>query len=53
MDWVLGRVVDQSHCGTSFDNTKIIDLVFTDDAGIFAESLEVLVMTLGALDEEA
>ena len=27
MDWVLGRVVDQSQCGRSGGTTKIIDLV--------------------------
>ena len=43
MDWVLGRVVDQSHCGASVGNTKITDLVFADDAVIFAETLEILV----------
>ena len=53
MDWVLGRVVDQSHCGASIGNTKITDLVFVDDAVIFAESLEVLVMAFQALHEEA
>ena len=53
MDWILGRVVDQSHCGTSIGNTKITDLVFTDDAVVFAESLEVQVMALKALHEEA
>ena len=52
MDWVLGRVVEQSHCGASVGNTKITDLVFADDAAIFAESLEVLVMALEALHEE-
>ena len=52
-DWVLGRVVDQSHCGASVGNTKITDLVFADDAVIFAESLEVLVMALEALHELA
>ena len=52
MDWVLGRVVEQSHCGVSVGNTKITDLVFADDAAIFAESLEVLVMALEALHEE-
>ena len=36
MDWVLGRVVDQSHCGGSVSNTNITDLVFADDAVIFA-----------------
>ena len=52
MDWVLGRVVEQSHCGASVGNTKITDLVFADDAAILAESLEVLVMALEALHEE-
>ena len=46
MDWVLGRVVEKSHCGASVGNTEITDLVFPDDAGIFAESLEALVMAL-------
>ncbi|KAG0730410.1 Gypsy retrotransposon integrase-like protein 1 [Chionoecetes opilio] len=53
MDWVLDKVVDQSDCGASIGNTKITDLVFADDAVIFAESLEVLVMALKALHEEA
>ena len=52
MDWVLGRVVEQSHCRASVGNTKITDLVFADDAAIFAESLEVLVIGLEALHEE-
>ncbi|KAG0714353.1 Ubiquitin carboxyl-terminal hydrolase 46 [Chionoecetes opilio] len=53
MDWVLDKVVDQSDCGASIGNTKITDLVFADDAVIFAESLEVLAMALEALHEEA
>ncbi|KAG0721144.1 hypothetical protein GWK47_006512 [Chionoecetes opilio] len=53
MDWVLDKVVDQSDCGASVGNTKITDLVFADDAVIFAESLEVLGMALEALHEEA
>ena len=53
MDWIMDKVGDQSHCGASVDNTKITDLIFADDAVIFAESLEVLVMTLVALHEEA
>ena len=52
MYWVLGRVVEQSHCGASVGNTEITYLVFADDAAIFAESLEVLVMALEALHEE-
>ena len=35
MDWVLGRVVDQSHCGASVGNTKITGHVFADDTIIF------------------
>ena len=52
MDWVLGRVVDQSHCGASVGNTTVTDLVFADDAVILAESLEVLVLALETLHEE-
>ena len=44
--------MEQSHFGASVGNTKITDLVFADDAPIFAESLEVLVMALEALHEE-
>ncbi|KAG0729261.1 Retrovirus-related Pol polyprotein from type-2 retrotransposable element R2DM [Chionoecetes opilio] len=51
MDWVLDKVVDQSDCGASVGNTRITDLVFADDAVIFAESLEVLVMALEALHD--
>ena len=32
--------------------TQITDLVFADDAAVFAESLEVLVMALEALHDE-
>ena len=39
IDWVLGSVVQQSHCGASVGTTKITYLVFADDAAIFAESL--------------
>ena len=42
-----------SHCGASVSNTEITDLVFADDSVIFAKSLEVLVMALEALNEEA
>ena len=52
MDWVLSRVAEESHCGASVGNTEITDLVFADDAAIFAEPLEVLVMALEALHEE-
>ena len=41
MDWVLGRVVDQSHCGASVCNIKVTVFAFADDA-IFTESLMAL-----------
>ena len=49
MDWVLSRVEDQCHCGASVSNTEITDLIFPNDAVIFAMSLEVLVMVLEAV----
>ena len=48
-----GRVADRSHCRASVGNTEITDLVFADDAAIFTESLEVLVMALESLYEKA
>ena len=51
-DWVLDRVVEQSHCGASADKTDITDLVYADDAVICAVSLEVLVKALEALHKE-
>lgn len=53
MDWILGKVVDRSHCGASVGNTRVTDLAFADDAVILAESLDVLVVALEALNEEA
>ena len=52
MDWVLGRSVEGSSCGTSIGNFKLTDLDFADDAVIFAETLEVLELALEALHEE-
>ena len=45
--------MDQSHCRGSVSNTKITYLVLANDAVIFAESLEILVMALEALHKEA
>ena len=53
MDWIMDRVVDQSHCGASIGNFKVTDLDFADDAVILAESLEVLVLALETFQEEA
>ena len=41
MDWILGRMSERSGCGASFENVKISDLDFADDAVIFAETLDI------------
>lgn len=50
IDWVLGRTVDQNYCRASVSNTRVTD-IFTDDAVMFAEWLEVVVLV--SLHEEA
>ena len=42
MDWILGRKSERSSCGALFGNVKISDLDVTDDAVIFAETLDIL-----------
>ena len=42
MDWILGRMSERSSCGASFENVRISDLDFADDAVIFAEMLDIL-----------
>ena len=44
---------ERSSCGASFLNVKISDLDFTDDAVIFAETLDILLGTLDVLNEES
>ena len=39
MDWVLGRVLEQSHCGASVGNTEVSGFVFADDAAISSSHL--------------
>ena len=53
MDWILGRMLERSSCGASFGNVKSSDLDFTDDAVIFAETLEILLRTLDVLNGES
>ena len=42
MDWILGWMSERSNCGASFENVKIFDLDFADDAVNFAETLDIL-----------
>ena len=53
IDWILGRMLERSSCGASFGNVKISDLDFTDDAFIFAETLDILLGALVVLNEES
>ena len=53
MDWILGSMSERSSCSASFGNVKISDLVFTDDAVIFAETLDILLGALEVLNEES
>ena len=52
MDWILGRMWERSSCGASFGNVKISDLDFTDDAVVFAVTLDILLGALEVLNEE-
>ena len=42
----------RSSCSASFGNVKISDLDFTDDAVIFAETLDIILGALEMLNEE-
>ena len=48
-----GQSCGLNHYGAPVGNTKITDLVFADNAVVFTKSLEVLMMDLEALHEEA
>ena len=52
-DWILGRMSERSSCGASFGNFKISDLDFTDNAVIFAETLDILLGALEVLNEDS
>lgn len=52
MDWVIGKAVDQSNCGTSMDYSRVTDLVFADVGVILFKSLEFLLLAFEALHEE-
>ena len=52
VDHVLGRMSENSGCGMSFENVRITDLDFADDAVIFAETTDVLAGALDSPSEE-
>ena len=53
MDWILRRMLERSICGASFGNVNNSDLDFADDAVIFAETLDILLVALEVLNEES
>ncbi|KAG2460444.1 NLRP3 protein, partial [Polypterus senegalus] len=53
MDWVLGKVVGSSGCGASVGEERFTDFDFADDAVIFPESMEALIVALERLNEES
>ena len=53
MDWILRRMSERSSCGASFGHVKISELDFTDDAVIFAETLDILLGALEVLIEQS
>ena len=50
---ILGSKLEKSSCRASFWSVKISDLDFADDSVIFAETLDILVGALKALNDES
>ena len=48
----MGETVQKTNCGTSLAEAMITDLDFVDDVVIFVETLEVLVVSEGLLDQD-
>ena len=46
-------MLERSSCGATFENVKISDLDFADDAVIFAETLDILCGALVVLNEDS
>jgi hypothetical protein len=53
MDWVLGRAAEREPGGVSIGEVNFSDIDFADDAVMLAETVELLVASLEALDQEA
>ena len=53
MEWILGRMSERAICGASFENVKISDVDFADDAVILVETLDILLGALEVLNEES
>lgn len=52
IDFLLGTVVGQNHCGACNGSTWVTDFIFTIDAVTLIESLQVVVMASTGFHKE-
>ena len=53
MYWILGRMLESSSCGASFESVRISDVDFADNTVIVAETRDILLGALKVLNEES
>jgi len=53
VDWILHRVIHRGFLGATLGTEIFIDLDYADDAALLAEMLEVLLLALDVLNDEA
>src|SRR5664279_3304265 len=53
MDWLLTRTTHRGFAGTSIGNETFSDLDFADDVALLSEMLEVVILALIIMEEEA
>ena len=53
MDWLMERTVHRGCCGCALSEEVFTDLDFADDIALLAEMLEVLLLALVVINEEA
>ena len=53
MDWLLTRTVHRGFAGTSIGEEAFSDLDFADDVALLSEMLEILLLALTIMEEEA
>jgi len=53
MDWVLERTEHKGFLGATLGDEVFTDLNFADDVSLLAETLDVLLLALGIMNQEA
>jgi len=53
MDWVMDRTVHRGLAGNSIGSHVFTDLDFADDVAVLSEMLEILILSLEILHDEA